>query len=659
MDLLLLVPVSVFCASFFVVYLIWSILKKESGTEAMKEVSAAILEGSKTFLKRQYFTVAVLIIILASVITVLLSPFDVLAFVLGAVTTALAGYIGMSISVKANVRTANAARNSLGNSFNIAFMGGATMGLSVVSLGLVCVATLYYLNPTPILFVGAGFGSSVMALFARVGGGIYTKAADIGADLVGKVERGLAEDDPRNAAVIADAVGDNVGDVAGMGSDLFQSYVAALIAAMIVGSTPLSPYGKEGIILPLIMCAVGIFATIIGCLAVRTKSNPSQAINKGIFVTSIFAIVSFYFLAQYMMGDLKLFFPMLSGILVAVIIGLANQYYTSYDRGPTQRIARMAQSGPALSIIGGLATGMMSAAPVVIAICATIFIAFQLVGIYGISIAVIGMHALTGLIVAMDSYGPITDNASGIAEMANLGPETRVITDKLDSVGNTTKSICKAFAISDAALAELALFTAFFAILGLEVISITEARVVVGLLIGGALPFILSSVILQSVGKGAFEMVEEVRKQFIEIPGLIEGKAKPNHARCIDISTRTALREMTYPVILAIVAPIVVGILFGIEALGGLLAGSIVSGLILAILMANAGNMWDNAKKYIEAGNLGGKGTPAHAAAIIGDTVGDPLKDAAGPSLNVLIKLMNTISLLFAEYFLLYAIRIM
>jgi len=641
-------------------YLTWGILKKETGTARMREISDVIHEGSRVFLKEQYKIASISVMILTLILAIFLGSFVAVAFLVGAISTAFAGYMGMGIATRANVRTANAARKSLAEALNIAFHGGVIMGLSVIALGLLGVSILYFINPNPSQIVGFGFGSSVIALFARVGGGIFTKAADVGADLVGKVERGIPEDDPRNPAVIADQVGDNVGDVAGMGADLFQSYVCALIATMVIGSIAYPPpiYGAKGITFPILMGVIGIFATMFGALLVRTKKDPLMAVNKGLFATGIFATIGFYFLAQQIFGILTIFYAMLSGIMAAILIGIITQYYTSYERPPVKEIARAAKSGPAINIITGLAIGLRSSAPTIIVVCGAILAAYSFAGLYGILLAVMGMHAITGMIVAVDSYGPIVDNAGGIVEMSGLGKEVREITDKLDSVGNTTKAITKAFAISDAALAELALFTAFFAAAGIQVISITDPIIVVGLFIGGAIPFILCAFCLQAVGKAAFGIVEEVRRQFREIKGLMEGEVKPDYARCVDISTINALKEMIAPVILAVIAPIAVGFALGPEALGGLLAGSVASGLLLAIFMANTGNAWDNAKKYIEAGYLGGKGSETHKAAVVGDTVGDPFKDTAGPSLNVLIKMMNTIALLFAGLFLAHAILI-
>jgi len=654
MDLSVVAPVAGLSAMTFAGYLTKRVLKHETGTARMKEISSAIHEGSEAFLKRQYKTGIPVVIVLSGILALTLGPFTMLAFIIGAVATSLAGYLGMSVAVRANVRTANAARRGLSDALNIAFYGGAVMGLSVTGLALLGISALYYLKLDLTQLLGFSFGAAVIALFARVGGGIYTKAADIGADLVGKIEAGIPEDDPRNPAVIADNVGDNVGDVAGMGADLFQSHVCTLIACMITGNML---YGVNGVVLPLLMCAAGIFATILGSLMVRTKGeNPLLAINKGIFTAGIIAVIAFYFATQQTLGDLNVFYAILSGVITAVLLALVTQYYTSYDRPPVRAIARAAQSGPAINILTGLATGLVSTAPTVIILCATILISYSFAGFYGILIAAMGMHAVTGMIVAVDSYGPITDNASGIVEMANLGQKAREITDKLDSVGNTTKTVCKIFAIADAVLSELALFITFFITVGLTAISIIKPEVATGLFIGSTLPFILGSFCLRAVGNAAFEMIEEVRRQFREIEGLMEGRTKPDYGRCIDISTRSALKGMTAPVILSITAPIAIGLTLGVEALGGLLIGSIAGVMLFATFMANTGGAWDNAKKFIEAGHFGGKGTPTHAAAVVGDTVGDPFKDTAGPSLNVLITVVNVIALLFAGYFLAYAI---
>ena len=654
MDLMMIVPAAGLSAMIFAGYLALRILRQETGTVRVRENSSAIREGAETFLKRQYKTATPVIIVLAGILACTLGPFTTLAFITGVATAGLAGYLGMSVAIRANARTANAARTSLSDALNVAFHGGAVMGLSVTGLALLGISALYYLKLDLTQLIGFSFGAAVIALFARVGGGIYTKAADIGADLVGKIEAGIPEDDPRNPGVIADLVGDNVGDVAGMGSDLFQSHVCTLIACMVAGNIL---YGVKGVILPLLMCAAGIFATIIGTLVVRTKGgNPLWAINKGIFTAGIITVIVFYFVTQQILGVLNVFYAILLGVVTAILLALITQYYTSYDKPPVQAIARAAQSGPAVNILTGLATGLLSTAPTVIIICVTILMSYYFAGFYGILIAAMGMHAVTGMIISTDSYGPIVDNASGIVEMANLGPEAREITDKLDSVGNTTKTVCKIFAIADATLSELALFITFFIAVGLEVISITKPEVMVGLFIGGALPFILSSLCLRAVGNAAFKMIGEIRRQFKEIEGLMEGRTKPDYVKCIDISTHAALKGMAAPVVLAIIAPLVIGLTLGIEALGGLLAGSIASGLLFATFMANTGGAWDNAKKFIETGHFGGKGTSTHAAAVVGDTIGDPFKDTAGPSLDILVTVMNTIALLFAEYFLIYAL---
>ena len=651
--MLLFPALSGICALAFAGYLVWRVQKQEAGTGKMKEVSEAIRLGANAFLKRMYRTIAIFVVILTAVFAIALEPWAAFAFALGASATALAAYIGMSIAVRANVKTANAARSGLSQSLDVAFSGGAVMGLSVVGLALLGVSIVYGIKQDPVEIVAFGTGSSLTALFARVGGGIFTKSADVGADLVGKVEAGIPEDDPRNPAVIADNVGDNVGDVVGMGADLFQTYVAALIAAMIVGTRV--GYGETGAVFPLLMCSAGILATIFGTFIVRAGADPYGALNRGLLATAVLAATAFFFLARSFM-DMNSFMVAILGIVLALVIGIVTQYYTSYHRRPVRTIAEAAQTGPATSIITGLGIGLASAAPIILVISTVTLSAWFLIGVYGVSLAVVGMHAMTGMIVAADSFGPIADNAKGIAQMSGLGPEVEERIDRLDSAGNTTKAISKAFAISDASLAELALFTAFFAYVGIGVVNLTQPRVIVGLFIGGTIPFVLCGWILKSVGKGAFGVVEEVRRQFRGIRGLMAGKAKPDYARCVDICTRTALAEMAKPVSLAVISPIAVGFILGVEALGGLLAGAVVSGLLLAIFMATTGNAWDNAKKYIEAGNLGGTGTPAHKAAVIGDTIGDPLKDAAGPSLTALIKTMNTVALLFAPYFLQYTL---
>ncbi len=646
-------PIAGLSAVAFAGYLASRVLKYDAGTQPMMEISKIIQMGAQTYLNRQYKTIIPTVVIISGILVFTLGPLTAFAFVVGAVATSLAGYLGMSIAVRANVRAANAARESLKDALNVSFQGGAVMGLFVTGLALIGISGLYLVGVDVVQLLGFSFGAAVIALFARVGGGIYTKAADISADLVGKIEAGIPEDDPRNPAVIADNVGDNVGDVAGMGSDLFQSHVATLIASMIIGSML---YGVDGITLPLLMAAGGVFATILGIPMVRTKTeNVLRAINKGIFTSGAISVVAFYFATQQTLGDLNVFYAILSGVATAVLLAIVTQYYTSYGRPPVQAIARAAQSGPAINILTGLATGLLSIAPTVIILCATILISYHLAGFYGVLIAAMGMHAVTGMVVAVDSYGPIVDNASGIVEMANLGEKARETTDKLDAVGNTTKTVTKIFTVADAVLSELALFIAFSVTVGLKAVNILKPEVLIGLFIGSALPLILSSLCLRSVGNASFEMIEEVRRQFREIKGLMEGVAKPEYGKCIDISTKAAIRGMFLPMMISIIAPIAIGLSLGVEALGGLLIGSIAGVMVFATFLANTGGAWDNAKKFIEAGNFGGKGTLAHAAAVVGDTVGDPFKDTAGPSLNVLVTVINVVALLFAEYFLTFS----
>lgn len=656
-------------------FLVINVMKKSAGSKAMQDIAKAIREGAMAFIHRQYKTVAIFAILLFLVLGIGLpknSYFIASGFLVGAIFSALAGYIGMSISVRANVRTAEAAKKGLKEALAVAFKGGAVTGLSVVGLGLLGVSGIYFIftrffniavGDAPDLLIGFGFGASLISLFARVGGGIFTKAADVGADLVGKVEKGIPEDDPRNPAVIADNVGDNVGDCAGMGADLFETYAVTLIAAMILASSVLTEtLGQKGIEYPIALGIIAVLASIIGTLFVRLGKyeNIMGALYKGMIVTGVISGIGFYFITKYMIGDIKIFLATLIGLVITVLINVITEYYTSTKYRPVQEIAQASLTGSGTNIITGLAVGLRSTVLPVLVIIAGIAAAFYLGetsvaqnGIYGIAVAAVAMLSTTGMVIATDSYGPITDNAGGIAEMAKLPEEVRKHTDALDAVGNTTKAVTKGYAIGSAALAALVLFQAYGEELsansGIAVVfDVTDYKVLIGLLLGGLLPFLFSASCMKSVGKAAHKIVEEVRTQFKEIKGIMQGKAKPDYGRCVDIVTKAALREMVFPGVLAVLAPILVGFGLGAKALGGLLMGVIVTGFLLALQMCTGGAAWDNAKKYIEQGNHGGKGGDAHKAAVVGDTVGDPFKDTAGPALNALIKVINTIALIIA-----------
>ncbi|KYC46126.1 MAG: K(+)-stimulated pyrophosphate-energized sodium pump [Candidatus Methanofastidiosum methylothiophilum] len=622
----------------------------------MLRISSAIYKGAMAFLRREYTTIAIIAAILAVVFGIFINIETTVTFIVGAVFSALAGFIGMSISTRANVRVASIAKEGVGKALRLSFQGGAVTGMTVAGLALLGVSGFYYLYRDPALIIGFGFGGCLISLFARIGGGIYTKAADVGADLIGKVEQGIPEDDPRNPAVIADNVGDNVGDCAGMGADLFETYAVTAIGAMLLGVA----LGRNDIyvIYPLILGAIGIIGSILGSFFVRGKDNIMKTLYKGVIASAVISLVGFYFVTvTYLKLDIALFLTTVVGIVIALLMFFITEYYTAKPYRPVRSIAHSSQSGAAVNIITGLAVGMESTLMPVLVICAGILISHSLAGLYGIAIAAMSMISLTAIVVALDSYGPITDNAGGIAEMAHLPDSIRKTTDALDSVGNTTKAVTKAFAIGSAALASLTLFAAYvdeiarFS-LGQEIIfSLSDEKVIVGLFLGALIPFLFSSLCMRAVGKAAFSIVEEVRRQFREIKGIMEGKTEPDYARCVDIVTRASLKELVLPGIIAVLSPLLVGFLLGKIALGGMLIGSILSGFLLALMLATGGGAWDNAKKYIEDGNLGGKGSPAHAAAVVGDTVGDPSKDTAGPAINPLIKVMNTLAIIFAVLF--------
>lgn len=655
-SLIWLAPALAVVALLFAFYKISFVSKQDAGTDRMKEISSAISDGARAFLFAEYKILAIFVAVLFIAIGFGLSSWiTAVCFLCGAAFSILAGYIGMNVATKANVRTANAARLSgMNKALSIAFSGGSVMGMCVVGLGLLGASVLYMIfNNLNVLF-GFSLGASSIALFARVGGGIYTKAADVGADLVGKVEAGIPEDDPRNPAVIADNVGDNVGDVAGMGADLFESYVGAIISAMTLGAVAITDTAN-GVIFPLVIAACGILASVIATFFVRGKegSNPHKALKMGSYVSALLVVIASLIFSKSMLGSMGGAIAIISGLVVGLVIGVVTEVYTSGDYKFVKKIAQQSETGSATTIISGTAVGMMSTWVPVLLICVGILLAYKFAGLYGIALAAVGMLSTTGITVAVDAYGPIADNAGGIAEMSGLDHSVREITDKLDAVGNTTAAMGKGFAIGSAALTALALFVSFTQATGLNAaeVALTSPTVVIGLLIGGMLPFVFSAMTMDSVSKAAYSMIEEVRRQFREIPGIMEGKAKPDYKTCVAISTTAALKEMLVPGIMAVVAPLAVGLILGSTALAGLLAGSLVSGVMMAMFMSNAGGAWDNAKKYIEEGNHGGKGSDAHKAAVVGDTVGDPFKDTSGPSINILIKLMTVVSTVFAALF--------
>ena len=634
-------------------YLFWGVLRIKVESQSMQEIATAIQFGAMAYLRRQYLSLFFFLVIVFAAIYYFIGSSVALAYVAGGLSSMLAGFIGMSAATQANVRTAEAAaHNNQGKALATAFKGGAVMGMTVASLGIIGLGLVWLLIPdlkTKALVVsGFSMGASSIALFARVGGGIYTKSADVGADLVGKVEAGIPEDDPRNPAVIADNVGDNVGDVAGMGADLFESYVGAVVATITLGVL-MTTNTFAWMILPLILIVAGLISSFVGTLFIEVfkNTNPANALRNATYVAgALFIAASYYIVNQLLPGNPGVFWAILSGILVGVAIGLFSEYFTS---GKTvENLARSAVTGPATLIINGLAIGMMSTALPMLSICVALLVSYYFVGLYGVAISAVGMLGTIGVIMSVDAYGPIADNAGGIVTMSNQPPAARKITDKLDSLGNTTAAIGKGFAIGSAALTALALFAAYTQTVGITSINLLSIRVVVGFFIGALMPFIFSALTMQAVGRAAHAMVAEVRRQFKEIIGLMEGRAKPDIQRCVDISTSAAIKEMIVPGAMAVTVPLLVGLLIGPTALGGFLAGSLGTGVLLAIMMSNSGGAWDNAKKIIEDGFLGGKGTPVHAAAVVGDTVGDPFKDTSGPSINILLKLMSIVALVFS-----------
>ncbi len=645
-------------ALLFAAYLIMSVMKKERGSPKMQEIAKGIQDGAMAYLKREYQTIAIFTVIITIILGLFINVPTAVTFLFGAVFSAIAGWVGMSIAVRANVRTAEAAKGGLSKALDVAFKGGAVTGMFVAALALLGVTLFYWIYQEPILIVGFGFGGSLVSLFARIGGGIYTKAADVGADMVGKVEAGIPEDDPRNPAVIADNVGDNVGDCAGMAADLFETYAVTLIGAMLLGHLLVGPYG---IVYPLLIGAGAIFASILGSLFVRLSGGSiMRALYQGLVASVVFAVILFYLLID----SVQVLYSSFIGLAIALLLFAITEYYTSEKYSPVRNLAKSSETGAATTMISGLALAMKSTWMPTLVIVGGILLSYYVLGLYGIAIAAMAMLSLTGMIITLDSYGPITDNAGGIAEMAGLDRKIRKVTDALDAVGNTTKAVTKAFAIGSAALAALTLFAAYTqeldlaraaqGLTGTVTFQLSDPLVVVGLLIGALIPFVFAAMLMNAVGKGAFSVVEEVRRQFGK--GIMKGNAKPDYARCVDLVTKSALKEMSRPALIAVLSPILVGFILGPIALGGLLMGSILSGLLLAVNMSTGGAAWDNAKKYIENGHYGGKGSDAHKAAVVGDTVGDPYKDTSAPAINPLIKVMNTIAIIFVSLIVMFAL---
>ena len=676
---LFIAPVAGLISILAAVYLYFYVSRQDSGNEKMREISGAIREGANAYLRRQYSTLAIFVFVVAIVLLIVFwnpsnwiqGPSRAFSYVLGSICSALAGFFGMNVALKANVRTANGARSGLNKAFPVAFFGGAVMGLSVVGLALIGISGLYYIFNAPEVVLTYSLGASSMALFAKAGGGIYTKTADIGADLVGKVEIGIPEDDPRNPAVIADNVGDNVGDVAGMGADLFDSFVASIVASMILGAAMMS-VNSSFAILPMLLAGAGIFASILGMLFMKFSvgNNPGAALNRGTYITCVIFAVLALFLRELLNLNWGIYFATIAGLVAGIVIGMTTDFFTSIDRTPVKKTAESAKTGAAINILSGFSYGLLSIVPPIIGICIAMIASWNLATIglaglsssqmvatqvYGVSISAVGMLSIVGMIVSADAYGPIVDNAKGIAEQAGIGKEVVDVADKLDAAGNTAKAITKGFAIGAAALTVIALFVAYAELAeipvdasGLYIINIVNPYVLTGVFLGAMMPPLISALLILGVGRNAFRMVQEIRRQFKEIPGLLEGKGKPDYAQCVDIAAKGALKELILPSVLAMVAPIIVGFVLGKEALAGFLAGSIITGIIFALFMANSGGTWDNAKKYIEAGGFGGEGSDAHKAAVVGDTVGDPFKDTAGPSLNTMITVMSLMASVFA-----------